>query len=103
MGFNLTDIRAVTEAGKLKGVQTEIACECWFTSQGRTIPKLIKIMDSEGVIHSIDSIQVFYSEEKNYSGIKTIEHLCNLKIGNMEYTVKLIFKVEECKWVIIMM
>ena len=39
MGFRLGDIADHTDNGTLRGIQREIACECWFTSKGKTIPK----------------------------------------------------------------
>lgn len=45
MGFRLGDIADHTDNGTLRGIQREIACECWFTSKGKTIPKIIKVMD----------------------------------------------------------
>ena len=101
MGFHLGDIADRTEHGVLRGIQREIACECWFTSQGKSIPKIIKVMDDEGMLHTIREIQVLATEEKTYSGIQTVEHLCRIKLGNGMKTVKLVFTKESCKWVIV--
>jgi len=101
MGFRLGDIAEKTENGTLRGIQREIACECWFTSKGKTIPKIIKVMDEEGMLHTIRDIQVLTSEEKTYSGIKTVEHLCRINLGGRLETVKLVFTKESCKWVIV--
>ena len=54
------------DAGAIKGKQIEIACECWFTKSGRTMPLLIKFQDEE---------------------------------GETQYTVKLVFFKQTCKWV----
>ena len=64
MAFRLGDIIEKTENGVLRGIQREIACECWFTSKGRTIPKLIKLMDEEGSLHIVRDIQLLTAEEK---------------------------------------
>jgi hypothetical protein len=101
MRFNLWDIVAHTQAGTIKGVQREIACGCWFTSQGKSIPKLIKVMDEEGKLHIIDQVEVLYSEEKNYAGIPTVEHVCKLILGEREATVKLIYAKDSCRWTIV--
>ncbi len=101
MGFRLGDIADQTEHGVLRGIQREIACECWFTSRGKSIPKIIKVMDEEGMLHTIRDIQVLMSEEKTYSGIRTVEHLCRINLGNRRETVKLIFTKESCKWTIV--
>lgn len=101
MAFHLGDVIERTQAGSLRGIQREIACECWFTSKGKSIPKLIKIMDGEGMLHTIREIQVLTSEEKNYSGVATVEHLCRIRLGESMETVKLVFTKESCKWVLV--
>lgn len=101
MGFVLGEIGERTDAGALKGIQREIACDCWFTSGGRTIPRLIKVMDEEGCLRAIPVHRVLASEKKNYSGIRTIEHICQIPVGDREETVKLVFTNENCKWALI--
>lgn len=85
----------------MKGMQREIACDCWFTSRGRSIPRLIKVMDEEGVLHTIPVSRVLTSETKNYSGVRTTEHICQIPMGERMETVKLIFTNESCRWNII--
>ncbi|SFR54385.1 hypothetical protein [Anaeromicropila populeti] len=101
MGFYLGEIIQETNAGRLKGIQREVACYCWFTSQGEMTPRMIKIMDEEGRIHTIQEIRVLCSEPKNYSGIATVEYICKIRYRGMEETVKLVYTKENCKWAII--
>ena len=101
MGFRLGDIADKTENGILRGIQREIACECWFTSRGQSIPKLIKVMDEEGVVHTINEVRLLTVEEKIYAGIPTVEHLCQVNLGGRMETVKLVFTKENCKWTIV--
>lgn len=101
MGFQLGDIAERTEHGALRGIQREIACECWFTSKGKTIPKIIKVMDKEGMLHTIREIQLLTAEEKTYSGVRTVEHLCRINLGGRIETVKLVFTKETCKWALV--
>lgn len=70
MGFQLGNIIEKREHGVLHGIQREIACECWFTSSGRSIPKIIKVMDDDGLLHTIRDIELFTTEEKTYCGIR---------------------------------
>ena len=58
-------------------------------------------MDEEGMLHTIREIQVLTSEEKTFSGIQTVEHLCRINLGGRLETVKLIFTKESCKWAIV--
>ncbi len=101
MAFRLEDIIEKKEHGTLQGIQREIGCECWFTSTGKSIPKIIKVMDEEGVLHTIRDVQVLTCEEKTYCGIKTVEHICRVNFGNRVETVKLVFTKESCKWTIV--
>lgn len=87
------------DAGAIKGKQVEIACECWFTKSGRTMPLLIKFQDEEGEIHTIDQIRVIFFEEKNYSGISSVEYDCMIAFREIQYSVKLVFFKQTCKWV----
>lgn len=101
MGVRLGTVTEEKDAGLLKGVQRQIACDCWFTSGGKTIPRLIKVMDEDGTLQTIPVTQVLASEQKNYAGIHTVEHICRIPIGEREETVKLIFVNESCCWKIV--
>lgn len=101
MAFRISDLTEQREHGILHGIQREIACDCWFTSKGKSIPRLIKVMDEQGRLYTIRDIQLLTSEEKNYSGIKTVEHLCRINLGGQMETVKLVYTKENCKWTLI--
>lgn len=98
MAFRLGDIIEKTDSGTLRGIQREIACDCWFTSRGRSFPRIIKVMDEQGIIHTIRDIEILFTEEKMYSGIATVEHMCRINFGNEKEIVKLIYNKEDCKW-----
>ena len=100
MAFQLGEVLERTQQAAPKGIQREIACECWFTSKGRSIPRWIKVMDEGGVLHTIREVEVLTIEEKAYSGIETVEHLCRIAIEGKHVLVKLIFTKENCKWTI---
>ncbi len=101
MGFRLGEIIEKQEHGILHGIQREIACECWFTSSGRSIPQIIKIMDDEGQLYTIRDIELLTAETKTYCGIQTVEHLCRISIYGRTSIVKLIYTKESCRWTII--
>lgn len=90
-----------TESGEIRGRQEDIACGCWFTSQGNTLPKYVKYQDAEGMIHSVTNIQVLYSERKNYCGIPMMLYSCRAEDAEREYRFRLLFHLEECRWKII--
>lgn len=76
----------------------DIACECWFTSQGKTMPLLIKFMDAEGCLRTFRNIRVNYMEERNYSGIHLVEYDCEVEYGGRLEKIKLFFYTAKCRW-----
>lgn len=100
MAFQLGNIAEIREHGVLHGIQRDIACECWFTSSGKSIPKLVKVMDEDGILHTIRDIQLLTTEEKTYCGIQTVEHLCKILLRGKVGFVKLIYTKESCRWTI---
>lgn len=102
MGFHLGEIAEKTENGILNGIRREIACECYFTATGKSIPRWLKIRDeSTGEIHMVRDIQQISTELKSYCGIDTVEHVCRIFLGGQEHLVKLIYTKETCKWSLI--
>ena len=102
MGFRLGEIAEKTEHGILTGCRQEIACECYFTATGKSIPRWIKIRDEvTGEIHTFYDIEPISTEEKCYCGINTVEHICRIEIYETKYLVKLIYTKETCKWVLV--
>ncbi len=87
------------QEGPVKGIQMEIACECWFTRKGKACPVMLKFQDEEGEIHTIREIQVHSQEEKNYAGIPSIEYRVTVTYQGISRPVKLLFFKEECRWV----
>ena len=101
MGFQLGPIADLTDAGDMTGIQKEIACDCWFTSTGTTIPRMIKIMDETGELHSVKVLQVISADEKRFCGIETVEHVCKIEVNETEKIVKLVLNKSKCTWKII--
>lgn len=94
-----TNVRR-TQVGAVKGVQREIACECWFTSSGKIIPLLLKVKDEDGEIRVIRQIQIHSQEQRMYAGLPSVEFDCTLTILNQEIRVKLIYYQTESRWVL---
>lgn len=98
MAFGIGTNTEKPDSGKIKGVQEDIACDCWFSSTGKAIPRFIKYQDKDGVIHSIYDIQVITAEDKHFCGIKSREYKCRAQKDGYEYFFRLIFWQEECRW-----
>lgn len=101
MAFGIGINTQQTNAGEMRGARREIACECWFTKSGNTIPIMIKFEDENGEIQTVREIAVLHSERKNYAGISTMEHACRIGIGGKQYNVRLVFVQSECKWMML--
>lgn len=91
----------MTDAGVIHGRQFEVACDCWFTSKCASRPMIVKFEGEDGEIQTIKNIQVIVSENKNYSGIPSIEYLCKAIIGGIMQEFKLIFFPAECRWLMV--
>lgn len=101
MGFGIGTNTEQTDAGLVRGRQEVVACDCWFTSSGKTIPRFLKYKDADGFIHGICDIEVHCSQKKNYCGIPMIEYECSCIEQGKEYYFRLLFLVQECLWKII--
>lgn len=97
MGFKV-EYRSGTDAGPLRGIQEEVACDCWFTSQGRMIPRAIKVQDNDGMLHVIKNIKLLYAEEKSHGRVSVIEHGCELRISDRKIAVRLTYYKDTCRW-----
>lgn len=87
------------DAGAIRGNQIDIACACWFTSQKKPVPYMIKFIDENGEIQTVREIRVNCVETKNYSGIPSLEYVCTITTNGIMHDVKLIFFQIECKWI----
>ena len=47
------------DAGIVRGIQKEVACECWCSSKGDVIPLMIKLMDEDGEMQVIRKRLIF--------------------------------------------
>lgn len=101
MAFGIETNTNKPDEGELKGKQETIACDCWFTSSGSTLPRFIKYQDYSGEIHSIGNIHVYKVSKKRYCGITVMEYVCSALENDHIYEFKLLFHLEACKWKII--
>lgn len=96
MAFGVGVNTGKADGGKIKGRQEAVACGCWFTSQGNTLPKYIKYQDEEGMSRGISDIEVLYSQKQNYCGIPMVEYVCRGVTQGMRRGFRLFFHLEEC-------
>lgn len=79
--------------------QMDVACDCWFTSRGETMPRALKFPDENGELVMIREIRVETSEKKYYCGVPAVEYACRIAFRGREMPVRLVFYLEECRWV----
>lgn len=89
------------DGGPVRGRQEDVACDCWFTSKGDTIPRLVKYQDKEGIIHCLEGIQVREMQKLRRCGIPVAEYKCSTILQGIEYRFRLIFHMEACQWKIV--
>ncbi len=77
----------------------DVACDCWFTSRGETMPRALKFPDENGIMRMVKEIQVLSSEKKYYCGIPAVEYDCRIAFEGKWMPVRLVFYLEECRWV----
>lgn len=79
--------------------QMDIACECWFTSGGEAMPLAVKFPDENGEYVTVRGVRVDSSEKKFYCGVPSVEYQCRLPVCGRQMAARLIFYLEECRWV----
>ena len=87
------------DAGIVRGIQKEIACQCWCTSKGEIMPLMIKLKDEDGEMQIIRDILIHSQKKKRYAGIPSIEYDCTLIANGRNIRVWLIFYQTEGRWV----
>lgn len=97
MAFGIGTNADKRDSGRLKGIKFDAAVDCWFTSTGKTMPRLIKILD-QGVVKTITMFKITSSDRKFYCGIPSIEYTLIIYFENSEMDAKLIYELEESKW-----
>ncbi len=100
MAFGIGTNAQGANAGQLRGVRKEVACECWFTSTGKLIPLMLKVKDDDGELLVIKKIEVHYQEQKKYAGIPSTEFDCTLTILEQSIRAKLIYYQTESRWIL---
>lgn len=101
MAFGIGPNTSNPDSGVIKGIQKEIACQCWFTKSGKITPLMIKVQDEDGEIRVIRHIEVHSRESKRYAGIPSIEFDCSLLILEQDIKAKLIYYQTENRWVMV--
>ena len=66
MGFAVGMEEEKLQEKAIRGMPHKVAADCWFTSTGKMIPRMIKYEDADGVRHLLKEIEVIKSDiDKN--------------------------------------
>lgn len=98
MAFGIGTNTELPNSGTFRGKLKEAACSCWFTSTGSATPRMLKYVDEDGVIRTLQNITVLQEEQKYYNGIPTREYRCETEIEGISYSFLLLFRPENCTW-----
>ena len=100
MAFGISANSNNKDAGIVRGIQKEIACECWCSSKGEIIPLMIKLVNEDGELQVIRDIMVHSQKKKRYAGIPSTEYDCTLTANGRNIRAWLIFYQTEGRWVL---
>lgn len=82
----------------IKGHRQKVAVDCWFTSTGRTMPRLVKYEDAEGKLQALRDIRIMRQDQKNYAGIYCRRFDCKTVVDGREQDFTLLFYPKEHIW-----
>lgn len=102
MAFELEPIYDRKETGTVLGQRREAAVDCWFTSQGKGIPRLVRFRDEEGMLRTIRDFQVLFCERACYAGIPLHRYVCEGEIGENLRRFTLLFHPEDGIWLLVL-
>lgn len=69
MGFMVGIQQEKLTERTINGHSKKVAVDCWFTSEGRTIPRFVKYEDEDGCIQTLNDIEIIKSDQMMYAGI----------------------------------
>lgn len=100
MAFGNQDTYSIDKSREIgiKRNQSDIAVDCWFTSTGKMMPRLIKAKMPDESILTLNNISVRECEDKLYCGIHTKKFICNVEYDNRIETIELHFNKSDCIW-----
>lgn len=82
----------------IRGRYHKVAVDCWFTSQGKSIPHRLKYQDQDGVVHMLPEIRILRSERKYYAGILLQKYDCSAIVEGRQQNFLLLYHPGENRW-----
>ena len=82
MGFAIGMEEEKLQEKAIRGTPQKVAADCWFTSNGKMIPRMIKYEDTDGCRHLLKNIEVLKSDKKYYAGIQMYRYDCRAIVND---------------------
>ena len=98
MGFVVGAGEQAGEERAVPGHWQKVAVDCWFTTTGRAMPRMVKYEDADGCLQMIRDIHVIKQEQKNFAGIYRHRFDCRAEVDEYEREFILLFHVKEHTW-----
>ena len=98
MGFVVSSGSEIAEEKGITGHWQKVAVDCWFTSTGRVIPRLVKYEDDDGCIQVLRDIHIISQEQKKYAGIYCHRFDCRTIVDGRAYDFILLYHIREHTW-----
>lgn len=98
MGFVVSSGTETLEEREIRGHWQKVAVDCWFTSTGRAMPRMVKYEDQDGCLQVLRDIRVVKQEQKHYAGVCCQRFDCRTVIDHREYEFILLFHFREHTW-----
>lgn len=98
MGFVAGSGMEILEEKGIRGHWQKVAVDCWFTSTGRVIPRMVKYEDEDGCLQILRDVRVVGQEQKKYAGIYCQRFDCKTVVEGREHEFILLFHCREHTW-----
>ena len=76
----------------------DVACECWFTKDGKMTPLMIKFPNDQGELITVKEILVLSQDTKFPGASPVTEFRCRINFNGLEKPVSLYFTHKSCTW-----
>lgn len=90
--------REERENRTVTGRYQKVAVDCWFTSTGETIPRMIKYQDERGELHLLRDIQVQKTNRRRCGGMLLQRYDCRGSVGGRLRKFTLLYHPGENTW-----
>lgn len=82
----------------IRGRYQKVAVDCWFTSTGKTIPRMIKYEDCEGCVRTLREIQLLRNDKCCQAGMPVFRYDCLAAVNGREQRFTLLYHPGKNIW-----